>query len=341
MLYAKARNLLFATLFKNPEVAHDLSLASLKIANKISAGALGYYLQKNLPPKPVTVMGLEFANPVGLAAGLDKNADYLDDLASFGFGFIEVGTVTRLPQAGNPKPRLFRLTPQQAIINRFGFNSKGIDHLLRQVQHAAYNGILGINIGKNKITPNDQALADYLELHARAYAFADYIAVNISSPNTPNLRDLQQQQALKALVVPLKAQQARLADRYGRYVPLAVKIAPDLSAEELKHTADALVGAHIDGIICANTTLSRPLANHGAALEAGGLSGAPLLALANQQLQSLRQLVGKEMPIIGVGGIMSGEDARAKIQAGADLVQIYSGLVFQGPQLVRECVQHL
>lgn len=334
MFYKCARTALFQL---DPEQAHDLSMASLKLMAKTPAAAL---LKAQVPAAPRTVWGIEFPNPVGLAAGLDKHADYLDAMAAMGFGFVEVGTVTPKPQPGNPKPRLFRLPEHEAIINRFGFNSKGVDHLVEQVQKANFNGVLGINIGKNKDTPNENAVDDYLICLRKVYAHASYITANISSPNTPGLRALQKADSLKDLINPLKAEQAKLADQYGRYVPIAVKIAPDLADEEIQMMADVFTDTQVDGIICSNTTLDRTaVAGHEHADEAGGLSGAVLMQHSTDVLRKLRAAVGTEMPIIGVGGINSGADAAAKIKAGADLVQIYSGFIYQGPGLIKDSVK--
>lgn len=334
MLYKCARNALFQL---DPETSHDLSMASLKLMAKTPAGAL---MKAQVPDAPRKIWGIDFPNPVGLAAGLDKHADYLDGVAAMGFGFIEVGTVTPKPQPGNPKPRLFRLPEHQAIINRFGFNSKGVDHLVEQVQRANFNGVLGINIGKNKDTPNENAVDDYLLCLDKVYAHANYITANISSPNTPGLRALQKADSLIELVQPLKERQAQLADKYGRYVPIAVKIAPDLDDDEINMMAGVFTDTGIDGLICSNTTLDRAaVAGHKHAEEAGGLSGAVLMQHSTEVLRKLRAAVGTEMPIIGVGGINSGADAAEKIKAGADLVQIYSGFIYQGPSLIKDSVK--
>ncbi len=334
MLYKCARNALFQL---DPETSHDLSMASLKLMAKTPAGAL---VRSQVPDAPRKIWGIEFPNPVGLAAGLDKHADYLDGVAAMGFGFVEVGTVTPQPQPGNPKPRLFRLPEHEAIINRFGFNSKGVDHLVEQVQRANFNGVLGINIGKNKETPNESAVDDYLACMDKVYAHANYITANISSPNTPGLRALQKADSLIELIKPLKERQAKLADQYGRYVPIAVKIAPDLGDDEINMMAGVFSDTGIDGLICSNTTLDRSaVEGHKHAEEAGGLSGAVLMQHSTEVLRKLRTAVGSEMPIIGVGGINSGDDAAEKIKAGADLVQIYSGFIYQGPSLIKDSVK--
>lgn len=334
MLYKCARNALFQL---DPETSHDLSMASLKLMAKTPAGAL---IRSQVPDAPRKIWGIDFPNPVGLAAGLDKHADYLDGVAAMGFGFVEVGTVTPQPQPGNPKPRLFRLPEHEAIINRFGFNSKGVDHLVEQVQRANFNGVLGINIGKNKETPNESAVDDYLACMDKVYAHANYITANISSPNTPGLRALQKADSLIELIKPLKERQAKLADQYGRYVPIAVKIAPDLGDDEINMMAGVFSDTGIDGLICSNTTLDRSaVEGHKHAEEAGGLSGAVLMQHSTEVLRKLRTAVGSEMPIIGVGGINSGDDAAEKIKAGADLVQIYSGFIYQGPSLIKDSVK--
>jgi dihydroorotate dehydrogenase len=285
-------------------------------------------------------MGLQFANPVGLAAGLDKNGDYIDALAGLGFGFIEIGTVTPRPQPGNPRPRLFRLPEARAIINRMGFNNRGLDHLVDRVGRSRYRGVLGINIGKNFDTPMERATDDYLLGLRKVYPHAAYVAVNVSSPNTPNLRRLQEHDALLDLLSVLKAEQGRLADQHGRYVPLAVKIAPDLGDEALADVAALIRDQRIDAVIATNTTVDhRAVAQlpHGG--EAGGLSGAPLMARSTEVVRRLHAVLQGAVPIIAVGGILSGADAAAKVQAGAALVQLYSGFIYRGPDLIREAVE--
>lgn len=321
-------------LFKlEAERAHDLTLAGLKLVERY--GLLPRAPQ--LASQPRQVMGLSFPNPVGLAAGLDKNGAVIDVMAALGFGFIEVGTVTPRPQPGNPKPRLFRLPEAQGIINRFGFNNLGVDHLIKNVESAKYKGILGINIGKNFDTPNERAVDDYLICLHKVYAHASYITVNISSPNTKNLRALQEKEALSALLGALKLAQQTLAQQHGRYVPIALKIAPDLTAEQVVEIADLLMQHQIDGVIATNTTLSRDavkgLTN---AEETGGLSGAPVRLASSKVIKQLNSQLQGALPIIGVGGILSGEDAKEKIEAGASLVQLYSGLIYRGPQLIQE-----
>jgi len=282
-------------------------------------------------------MGLTFPNPVGLAAGLDKNGAYIDGLAALGFGFIEVGTVTPRPQPGNPKPRLFRIPVAEGIINRFGFNNLGVDNLVENVKRSQYKGVLGINIGKNFDTPNERAIDDYLIGLRKVYLYASYVVVNISSPNTKNLRQLQEREALAGLLSALKSDQAQLAQAHGRYVPIALKIAPDLESEQVGEIASLLLEYQMDAVIATNTTLAREaVAGLPHAEEAGGLSGAPVKNKSTLVIRQLAQHLGNEIPIIGVGGIMSGEDAREKIEAGANLVQVYSGLIYRGPRLVSD-----
>lgn len=336
-------SLLRPALFRlDPEVAHQLALRGL---NSIHTLGLSGLVAGRIADDPRTVMGLVFPNPVGLAAGLDKNGDCIDGLAALGFGFIEIGTVTPLPQPGNPKPRLFRLPQANAIINRMGFNNDGVDALIANVARAQFpfdrardkRGILGINIGKNAATPIEQAADDYLACLRKVYAHASYITVNISSPNTKNLRQLQQQDALDDLLSQLKAEQQKLADIHGKYVPIALKISPDLETEQIVQIARLLLQHRIDGVIATNTTLSREgVANlpHGA--ESGGLSGAPVRHRSTAVIRKLAAELQGALPIIGVGGILNGADAAEKIEAGAALVQIYSGLIYRGPALVGE-----
>ena len=291
-------------------------------------------------------MGIRFPNPVGLAAGLDKDGACIDGLAALGFGFIEIGTVTPRAQPGNPKPRMFRLPQANALINRMGFNNGGVDAFVRNVQASRFyqdkQGVLGLNIGKNADTPIERANDDYLTCLEKVYPFADYVTVNISSPNTKNLRQLQQASELGALLYALKQAQRSLADRHGRYVPIALKIAPDLDAEQMTSIADSLLQHQIDAVIATNTTITRDAVQGLAhADEAGGLSGAPVLPLSNRVVSALRAELGDTIPIIGVGGILSGADAQAKMLAGASLVQVYTGLIYRGPALVSECVQAL
>jgi dihydroorotate dehydrogenase len=299
-------------------------------------------LAKRLPDSPRKVMGLTFPNPVGLAAGLDKDGACIDGLGALGFGFIEVGTVTPRAQPGNPRPRIFRLPDADALINRMGFNNRGVDQFVANVQAARYQGVLGLNIGKNADTPIERAADDYLYCLERVYPFASYVTINISSPNTKNLRQLQGADELDSLLGALKDKQQRLSDLHGKLVPLALKIAPDLDDEQIKAIAGTLLRRRIDGVIATNTTLSRTAVTgmpHGD--EAGGLSGKPVFEASNNVIRKLRTEVGTEVPIIGVGGIFSGEDARAKLAAGASLVQLYTGLIYRGPALVTECVEAL
>lgn len=336
MLYSIAKPWLFKL---NAERAHDFTLKNLKRLER--SGLLNLYPR---PPKcqPRKVMGLEFPNPVGLAAGLDKNGAYIDALSMLGFGFIEIGTITPRAQPGNPKPRMFRIPEAEGIINRFGFNNLGVDALLRNVAAAKYQGILGINIGKNFDTPNERAVDDYLHCLRKVYAHASYVTVNISSPNTKNLRALQEKDALAELLRTLKAEQQVLADQHGRYVPIALKIAPDLDAAQIADIASLLMEYRFDGVIATNTTLARDLVQglpH--AEETGGLSGAPVRDRSTAVIKALSEHLQGALPIIGVGGILGADDAAAKIAAGASLVQIYSGLVYRGPVLVSEVCHKL
>ncbi|HEY8609225.1 MAG TPA: quinone-dependent dihydroorotate dehydrogenase [Noviherbaspirillum sp.] len=338
-LYALARPLLFSL---DPETAHHLTLPALR-----RAAALGLTAGLRKPaPDPRTCMGLHFANPVGLGAGLDKDGAYIDGLAALGFGFIEVGTVTPRPQAGNPQPRIFRLPQKQAVINRMGFNNGGVDAFVANVQRSRFyqdrQGVLGLNIGKNADTPIERAVDDYLHCLGKVYPYASYVTVNISSPNTKNLRQLQGASELDSLLSTLKLEQRRLADQHKRYVPLVLKIAPDIDDEQAKSIASALLRHEIDGVIATNTTISRDAVQglpH--AEETGGLSGAPVFSASTAVVRTLKSEIGDAVPIIGVGGILSGEDAKAKIDAGAQLVQIYTGLIYRGPGLVAECAAAL
>ncbi|TGN42058.1 quinone-dependent dihydroorotate dehydrogenase [Marinobacter confluentis] len=333
-MYPLMRNLLFRL---PPESAHDLSLAGLDLAHKLG---LLRRLVSTPADLPVSVMGLEFPNPVGLAAGLDKNADHLDALGDLGFGFIEVGTVTPLAQPGNPKPRMFRLTEHQALINRMGFNNYGLDHVLDRVSHRRYSGVLGINVGKNKATPNDQSESDYRKGIAAVYPHADYITVNVSSPNTPGLRDLQFGDSLKGLMYAIKDEQARCQAQTGRYVPLAVKIAPDMDDDGIRFVASALMESGLDGVIATNTTIGRDaVAGHRHADEAGGLSGLPVREPSTRVIKALYAELGDRLPIIGVGGVTDGNSAAEKIRAGAKLVQLYTGFIYRGPALIGESVE--
>ncbi|EHK5438399.1 quinone-dependent dihydroorotate dehydrogenase [Aeromonas hydrophila] len=336
MLYPLARHFLFKL---NPEQAHDLSI---KYLPRLLGTPLDCFFRHSLPKRPVTVMGLSFANPVGLAAGLDKDGECIDAFGAMGFGFIEVGTVTPRPQSGNDKPRLFRVIPAEGIINRMGFNNKGVDHLVAQVKKAKYQGVIGINIGKNKDTPIEQGKDDYLICMDKVYDHAGYIAVNISSPNTPGLRSLQYGDALDELLAALKVRQQELAAQYKKYVPLAVKIAPDLTQDEINQVAASLIKNGIDGVIATNTTLERDMIyDMPHAAEAGGLSGRPLQHKSTEVIRQLAKVLDGALPIIGVGGIDSAMAAREKLAAGASLVQIYSGFIYKGPDLVKEIVTHI
>lgn len=327
-MYQLARKALFLL---PTETSHHLSLNAIALSSRLG-------LLKRLPkpePRPVEVMGLTFPNPVGLAAGLDKNGDYFNALSELGFGFVEIGTITPRPQPGNPQPRLFRLPEYQAIINRMGFNNLGVDHLVAQVRERKFKGVLGINIGKNFDTPVEKASDDYRLCMEKVYAYADYIAVNISSPNTPGLRDLQHAEQLDELLATLKQTQTRLADEQGRYVPIALKIAPDLDDEQIADMARQLIKHGIDGVIATNTTLSRELVKRSPLVgEQGGLSGWPVRERATEVVGKLAKELDGALPIIGVGGIASGTDACDKINAGASLVQVYTGFIYRGPTLV-------
>ena len=335
-IYSLASPLLFQF---DAESVHDFTLKSLKTAECL--GALRLY---PAPPvcQPRQVMGITFPNAVGLAAGLDKNGAVIDGMAALGFGFVEIGTITPRPQPGNPKPRLFRVQEAQGIVNRFGFNNLGVDHLIENVKAAKYKGVLGINIGKNFDTPNENAVDDYLICMRIVYAYASYITVNISSPNTKNLRALQEKEALSNLLATLKLEQLKLADTYGRYVPIALKIAPDLEQSQVNEIADLLMMHKIDAVIATNTTLSRDAVNGMKnADETGGLSGAPVREKSTLVIGQLSQRLQGALPIIGVGGILSGADAVEKIAAGASLVQVYSGLIYKGPKLVHDICKTL
>ena len=339
ILYALARPFLFSL---DAEAAHNLTLPALR-------RAAGCGLTRMLPmpqPDPRIVMGIRFPNPVGLAAGLDKDGAYIDGLAALGFGFIEVGTVTPRPQPGNPQPRLFRLPKANALINRMGFNNRGVDAFVANVQASKFyqdkEGVLGLNIGKNADTPIERAADDYLHCLEKVYPYASYVTVNISSPNTKNLRQLQGSSELDALLGRLKDAQQRLADRHMRYVPIALKIAPDIDSEQIRSIAAALMRHNMDAVIATNTTVARD-AVHGMphAEETGGLSGAPVFEQSTAVIRALKAELGDALPIIGVGGIFSGAQAQAKIDAGASLVQLYTGLIYRGPALIKECAATL
>ena len=337
-MYTLIRPLLFSL---DAERAHDLTLAALRQAYRVpgtKAMMRGIYAGR-VPSMPVHVMGLRLRNPLGLAAGLDKNALCVEPLSDFGFGFLELGTVTPRAQPGNPKKRLFRIPQHEAIINRMGFNSIGIDAFVANLAHAHRTCALGINIGKNRDTPVHRALDDYLLGLRAVYPLADYVTINISSPNTPGLRALQEHEALDALLAALKSEQETLARTHARYVPLAVKIAPDLADGEIGTIADLLLEHRIDAVVATNTTVKRPqLDDVPLAAESGGLSGRPLRLLSTHVIRELRRGVAGRIPIIGVGGISSVDDAWEKILAGADLLQIYSALIYSGPAVVRDIV---
>ena len=331
MLYSFARSVLFSL---DPEVAHDLTLTQVQRAYALGLTRL---VCKSVPPLPVTVMGLDFPNPVGLAAGMDKNGEYLDPLAALGFGHLVIGTVTPRPQPGNPKPRLFRLVEHEAIINRMGFNNVGVEAMLRNVEKSAFRGVLGINIGKNADTPIERAADDYLACLDAVYGRATYVAVNISSPNTKNLRDLQSTERLDQLLAAIMARRDALAARTGSVKPLAVKIAPDLDDEQIAAIAELALKHRVDALIATNTTIGRTgIEGHRHAGEAGGLSGRPVFALSTDVLRKLSRLLAGRIPLIGVGGVLTGADAKAKIDAGASLVQIYTGFIYRGPDLIAE-----
>lgn len=336
-MYSFIRKILF--LF-DAEKIHVFSLRMLAFAH--ATGLLVWFVSKRVEA-PVKVMGLTFPNAVGLAAGLDKNGDYVDALAACGFGFIEIGTVTPLAQAGNDKPRLFRLVADDAIINRMGFNNVGVDALLNNIEASQRNCVLGINIGKNKLTPLENAVDDYLSCMQKVYPHADYITINVSSPNTPGLRDLQHGESLSRLLLQLKKEQSKLEKQHQRYVPLAVKIAPDLDVDEIKDIAKRLIEARIDAVIATNTSNTRPASLKSIELadEAGGLSGQPVFELSTQVLSTLVKALDGHIPVIAAGGVSSPEQARKKIAAGASLVQIYTGFIYQGPSLIHRCASAL
>ena len=335
-LYPLFRPLLFAA---DPELAHDVALGGLDAAARLGIAQLA---APRLPQAPVDVMGIRFPNRVGLAAGLDKDAAHLPGLATLGFGFIEAGTVTPRAQPGNPRPRMFRIVDAKALVNRLGFNNGGVDAFVANVDRSGYRGILGINIGKNFDTPNERAADDYVVCLRAVHARASYVTINVSSPNTKGLRDLQAEGALSALLARIVTERDGLAQKHGRCVPLAVKIAPDLDEPAVNAIARLLVRHRIDGVIATNTTISRDTVTglpH--ADEPGGLSGAPLRERSTAVLRMLAKALDGALPIIGVGGILAAEDARQKIDAGAALVQLYTGLIYRGPDLVADCVRAL
>ncbi len=335
-MYNLAKPFLFAL---EPERAHDLGLKAIEAAWRLGLNPL---LAAPKPLLPVEAFGIRFPNPVGLAAGLDKNGAHIRALAALGFGFIEIGTVTPRPQPGNPKPRMYRLPEHHAVINRLGFNNLGVDALVRNVKRAKFEGVLGINIGKNKDTPNESAVDDYLACLERVYALASYITVNISSPNTQGLRDLQEKDTLHTFIGRLRERQEQLGAQSGARKPMLLKIAPDLDEPGMDAIADVLLEAGIDGLICTNTTTDRSaVTGHRHGAQDGGLSGAPLKAPSTAVLRCMAERLDGRIPLIGVGGILKGADACDKFAAGATLVQFYTGMIYRGPALIGECVEAL
>ncbi|MEY3395128.1 MAG: hypothetical protein RL346_1364 [Verrucomicrobiota bacterium] len=333
--YPFLRRILFSL---DAERAHHLSMAGLRLAEK--SGILDWLAEPLPHAKPIELMGLKFPNRIGLAAGLDKEGNTIDALGRLGFGFIEIGTITPRPQDGNPKPRLFRLIPHEAIINRMGFNNPGIDQGVENVRaHKTFAGPIGFNIGKNKDTPNENAADDYLACLKKAYPVADYMVVNLSSPNTPGLRDLQAADSSATLLEKLKLEQQKLAVMHGKHVPILFKVAPDLTDKEIADLANVFLAGGLDGLIATNTTLDRKnVSDHPSAIQAGGLSGKPVFEKSNHTLAAFASAFSGKIPIIGVGGISSKEDAEAKFKLGADLVQIYTSFIYRGPALVRELI---
>jgi dihydroorotate dehydrogenase len=335
-MYKLIRKALFCL---DAEDAHELTIDMMSAAGRL--GLVSPFV-KAIPDNPVEVMGLTFPNPVGLAAGLDKNGDCFNALGQLGFGFVEIGTITPRPQPGNPKPRIFRVPEHEGIINRMGFNNKGVEYLVERVKKRSFDGVLGINIGKNFDTPVERAEEDYAICMDAVYAYADYITVNVSSPNTPGLRDLQFGDSLKKLLKTIKDKQNELHEKTGRYVPVAVKIAPDMDAEGAAEFCKIMLDSGLDGVIATNTTISREeIAGHPLAEEAGGLSGAPVKDKSTTMIKLLAENLQGKLPIIGVGGIVCGEDALEKIEAGASLVQVYSGFIYHGPPLITELAKSL
>ena len=336
MFYDLARRFMFT---RDAEWAHEFALNNLR---RFAHTPLSAAWSQSVPNKPVNFLGLEFKNPVGLAAGLDKNAECIDAFSQMGFGFVEVGTVTPRPQAGNDKPRIFRLPESNAIINRMGFNNKGVDNLVNNVKAAKYDGILGINIGKNKDTPNEQGKDDYIHCMRKVFEHASYITVNISSPNTPGLRDLQYGEALDDLLQSLKNEQLDLVAKHNKQVPMLVKIAPDLDEVQIGQVSESLINNKIDGVIATNTTLERAMVQgQQYANEAGGLSGQPVRQRSTNVVSELKRLTEGKLPIIGVGGIDDADSAKEKFAAGADLVQVYTGFIYKGPELVKTILNSL
>ncbi len=337
-MYKLLRSLLFCL---PAEASHNFALRAMKLGNKIGVSPLLAANTRGIA-QPKNIMGIDFPHVLGLAAGLDKNADYVDALFAMGFAFVEVGTLTPRPQSGNPKPRMYRLTSERAIINRLGFNNKGIAYACERISELEKPGVVGINIGKNFDTAVSQANQDYIECLQCCYSLADYVSINISSPNTPGLRSLQFGDELNSLLDALKEEQAKLRKEYDRYTPIAVKLAPDLSPEEIESCCQSLISREMDAIIATNTTLDRSLvSSHIHAGQAGGLSGAPLSNLSCSVLKQIKAQVGEKMPIIGVGGIMSAQQAQQRLDAGADLLQIYTGFVYEGPVLIQQILSSL
>jgi dihydroorotate dehydrogenase len=335
-MYSIIQKLLFT---QDAEWSHDFTINWLE---RTQNNLLNYAYKQKLADKPVHAFGLTFKNPVGLAAGLDKNGECIDAFAAMGFGFIEIGTVTPKPQPGNDKPRMYRLPQGQAIINRMGFNNKGVDNLIKNVKKAKYKGILGINIGKNKDTPEGSALNDYLTCLRKVYNYASYVTVNISSPNTPGLRNLQHGEALDELLIGLKNEQKLLQVQYAKYVPILVKIAPDLTEEEIVNMSNSLINAKIDGVIATNTTLDRTeVLGQQYADEMGGLSGAVLTAKSQAVTKKLAEVIGGRIAVIGVGGINSAKSAKDRLDTGASLIQLYTALIYKGPKVIKEIVNSL
>ena len=335
IIYNIGKRFLFSL---DPETAHGLTLAGLRMAEK--ARVLPLIAQRTISD-PVTVMGIKFPNRVGLAAGMDKEANTIAAFGQLGFGFVEVGTLTPRPQSGNPKPRLFRCIPQRAIINHMGINNPGIDKGVENIEATTrFNGVLGVNISKNKVTPNDEARMDYLACMRAAWNVADYIAINFSCPNVPNLCNLAKAAPAADLLASLKSEQANLANDTGRYVPIVMKVSPDMDEAQINELAQVFMDSQLDGLICSNTTTTRNgVESHPAAAQSGGLSGAPLYDRANETLEAFAKALKGSIPIIGVGGIMSGDDAVKKIRAGASLVQLYSGFIYNGPKLIYDCAK--
>jgi dihydroorotate dehydrogenase len=334
-MYQLFRKALF---FLSAESAHEITIDGLAALSHLKLAGL---FPSPKEQKSVNVFGIDFPNAVGLAAGLDKNGDAIDALGAFGFGFVEVGTVTPKPQPGNPLPRLFRIPEKEAIINRMGFNNKGVDYLVERIKKSTYQGVIGVNIGKNKVTPEEEAVNDYLHCLEKVYEVAGYVVVNLSSPNTPGLRNLQFGDNLKNLIKALKEKQVEL-DQQFNHKPILIKIAPDLTEEEITELATTFNEEKVEGVIATNTTISREeVAGYPNAQETGGLSGAPVRERSNAVLKRFRERLNDDIPLVGVGGVMTAHDAEEKLQLGADLVQIYSGLIYQGPELIKKAVERL